>query len=198
MGSQRVRDDWATELELRPVPPSILQFRILWSREGKRLPCEFLAKLTQSRPKISALSSFFFFSLSFSLSSCPRLLFLAQYYSLFFFPSFRKPHGDRRKGNQGFEQQIWGEGCCQLLLTSLPHWQRLCLEKASQFSASEALFLPPCPTTSLERFVQCLRKTLYWIGRVAGLQASSLGRFPASVSSSTKGDETSTYFRGLL
>ena len=43
-----------------------------------------MAKPTQSGPKISALSSFFF-SLSFSLPSCPPLLFLAQYYSLLFF-----------------------------------------------------------------------------------------------------------------
>ena len=77
--------------ELSPVPPSILQFRILWSWKGKRLPCEFLAKPTQSRPKISALSSFFFFSLSFSLPCCPPLLFLAQYYSLFFSHLFVNP-----------------------------------------------------------------------------------------------------------
>lgn len=51
----------------------------------------------------------------------------------------------------------------------------------------------PCPTTFLERFVDIYEGTLYWIGKVAWPTGIRLGRFPVSVSSSTKGYKTSTF-----
>ena len=131
--------------ELSPVPPSILQFRILWSRKGKRLPCEFLAKPTQSRPKISALSSFFFFSLSFSLPCCPPLLFLAQYYSLFFFHLFVNPMVIDGKEIRALSSRSEGKGVVSSSSPSFLTDKGCVWRKPLSFLPQRLCSFPPAP-----------------------------------------------------